>query len=339
MRSCVLEWGHVPILGFSDPGNDMPFMPKVLQAHATLQHFMQSAAFEVNAHGRIGDHNTEGFYNTMNKLEQQFALIQARAEFHSEWITRLRVQAMKLYLRLFYFLDDGTDQRKDAAMVATFDTALSLVSDIVVADESTYDLLPYAPLAPARWIFNAALVLLRISFSSLAPSIDSRSAKVSYHAAAFAIRKLAVIDPQGQDLLRLPTRLSGVLSALWKRAEQDSALRQSRPRLQVKSRLGNNLQADCLILLRDYRLAELNGLPTGSREAHSRYDEAAKTATSLPFLRQEGEAENLLTTSPPVFGNQWMHDTSFVGLQGSDLDILEFLDPFAEAEDVQVYSH
>lgn len=226
-----------------------------------LSNFMQYAMKDIDEVGLVHQGNGEEFYKSMMKLERQMAAIEIGIVDPS-WMIALRLQSSKLYLRTMYFLDDEPSERRNQALLTLYETASELISEYILGHDAAYDQLPTSPLSTVRWIFCAALVLLRVSCSSLGARVDTKAAKLAYNAAAFAIRKLAVTDKSGNDLLRIPTRLAGILRALWRRAERDPHLCSRPPRLRVKTRLGNNLQADCLMLLRDYRMAELSGRPT-----------------------------------------------------------------------------
>lgn len=246
---------------------------------------MRHAMNDIEEIGPIHQGNAEEFYMAMTKLEHQMVAIEIGIVSPS-WMMALRLQSSKLYLRMMYFLDDGPSERHTQAMLALNETASELISEYILGHDTAYDQLPLSPLPTVRWIFCAALVLLRVSCSSLGARVDAKAAKLAYNAAAFAIRKLAVIDKSGNDILRIPSRLAEILRALWRRAERDPHLCSRPPRLRVKTRLGNNLQADCLMLLRDYRMAELSSRRTPSEQGTEVTPSSGNSSMAAPTANE-----------------------------------------------------
>lgn len=284
-----------------------------------LSNFMQHAMKDIDELGQVHQGNVEEFYTIMKRLEHQLVTIKTNI-IDPSWMIALRLQSSKLYLEMMYFLDDGPSERQTQAMLALYETASELISECILGHDAAYDQLPFAPLSTVRWIFCAALVLLRVSCSNLGARVDTKAAKLAYNAAAFAIRKLAVTDKGGNDLLRIPTRLAGILRALWRRVERDANLCSRPPRLRVKTRLGNNLQADCLMLLRDYRMAELSGRPT-------------------PFEQGNGgtsSSRNCSLDAPAANEVSWHGDVALpfdmtqYGPEALDLDLEDFLSSLGE---------
>lgn len=275
---------------------------------------MQLAMKDIDELGPVHQGNVEEFYMLMTRLEHRLVAIQTGIVDPS-WMTALRLQSSKLYLEMMYFLDDGLGERHAQAMLTLYETASELISEYILGHDVAYDHLPFSPLSTVRWIFCAALVLLRISCSSLGARVDTKAAKLAYNAAALAIRRLAVTDKDGNDILRIPTRLAGILRALWRRAERDTHLCSRPPRLRVKTRLGNNLQADCLMLLRDYRMAELSGRPTPFEQGAGGTPSSANPSLDAPA------ANDVLwhgDMAPPF-------DMAQYGPETLDLDLEDFL--------------
>lgn len=279
-----------------------------------LSNFMQCAMSDIDELGPVHQGNVEEFYMTMTKLEHHLAAIEIDIVDPS-WMIALRLQTSKLYLRLMYFLDDGPSERHTQSMLTLYETASELISEYILGHDAAYDKLPFSHLSTVRWIFCAALVLLRVSCSSLGARVDTKAAKLAYNAAAFAIRKLAVTDKSGNDLLRIPTRLAGILRALWRRAERDPRLCSRPPRLRVKTRLGNNLQADCLMLLRDYRMAELSARPTPFEQGIEGTPSSGNHSMEAPTLNEVSWHDDM----PLSF------DMTQYGFETMDLDLEDFL--------------
>lgn len=275
---------------------------------------MQYAMKDIDELGPVHQGNAEEFYNNMMKLERQMAAIEIGIG-NPSWMIALRLQTSKLYLRMMYFLDDESSERRNQALLTLYETASELVSEHILGHDAAYDQLPYSPLSTVRWIFCAALVLLRVSCSILGARVDTKAAKLAYNAAAFAIRKLAVTDKSGNDLLRIPTRLAGILRALWRRAERDTHICSRPPRLRVKTRLGNNLQADCLMLLRDYRMAELSGRPTPLEQGTEGAPSSGNTSVANPTANEVLWHDDM----PLPF------DMTQYGSETLDLDLEDFL--------------
>lgn len=275
---------------------------------------MQHAMKEIDELGPVHPGNVEEFYMIMTRLEHQLVAIQTSIVDPS-WMIALRLQSSKLYLGMMYFLDDGPSERHAQAILTLYETASELISEYILGHDAAYDQLPFAPLSTVRWIFCAALVLLRVSCSSLDARVDTKAAKLAYNAAAFAIRKLAVTDKEGNDLLRIPTRLAGILRALWRRVERDSFLCSRPPRLRVKTRLGNNLQADCLMLLRDYRMAELSGRPTPSEQGTGGTQSSCISSLDAPAANEPLRHDDMALP----------FDMSQYGPEDLDLDLEDFL--------------
>lgn len=291
-----------------------PGIPPELMYYLKLSNFMQNAMNDIDELGPVHQGNVEEFYMTMTKLEHQIAAIEVSI-VNPSWMIALRLQSSKLYLRMMYFLDDGPSERQTQAMLTLHETASELISEHILGHDAAYDQLPFSPLSTVRWIFCAALVLLRISCSSIGARVDTKAAKLACNAAAFAIRKLAVTDKSGNDLLRVPTRLAGILRALWRRAERDPHLCSCPPRLRVKTRLGNNLQADCLMLLRDYRMAELSGRPTPLEQGTEGTPSSGDQSTAAPNSNEVSWHDYV---SLPF-------DTTQYGSETLDLDLEDFL--------------
>lgn len=262
-----------------------PDIAPELKYYLKLSDFMQHAMNDIDELGAVHQGNVEDFYTVMMRLEHQLVAIQTGIVDPS-WMIALRLQSSKLYLRMMYFLDDGPSERQTQAILTLYETASELISEYVLGHDAAYDQLQFSPLSTVRWIFCAALVLLRVSCSNLGARVDTKAAKLAYNAAVFAIRRLAVMDKSGNDLLRIPTRLAGILRALWRRAERDTHLCSRPPRLRVKTRLGNNLQADCLMLLRDYRMAELSGRPTPFEHGTGRTPSSGNSSLDSPAANE-----------------------------------------------------
>ena len=233
-------------------------VPEELQHQLTLHRFQQSALQAVNEFGPLDSANQARFYETMARLETTCQSLMTSLTAEATWFVRLRATSLHLYLQLIYFLDDKPSPERQAGILRAYETASSLITDLIVGEEASYDLLPCSPLFPSRWIFSAALLLFRVVFSSYGAQLNRSAVKATYNAAAFAIRRLSVRDGDDVDLLRLPTRISEILRAVWRRGELDESLCQQEPTLRVKSRFGNNLIADCMRMLRDYRMSELD---------------------------------------------------------------------------------
>ncbi|KAI9690446.1 MAG: hypothetical protein M1822_009409 [Bathelium mastoideum] len=334
------EWGHLPLISLEDlsikTALHLPDLPAELRDYASIQRFSQSVTRQINDLGSIGFLQSEGFYSLMDRLEQNFEAIRTMLARGLSWMTRLRVQAAHLYLRVLYFLDDGSSEKRTAGILGAYSVAFALISDLIIGDESSYDLLPYAPLSAARWIFCAALVLFRVCCSSLGSRVDKAAAKVAYNAAAFAIRKLSVLENNAEDLIRIPTRLADILRALWRRGEEDDRLCSEEPRLKVLSRLGNNMQADCMRLLYNYRMGELG------RAKQAGQSRPSATATSAPITYLQSQAQHMDlplwerpshlspngdTLSPPLSAAS---DVLLHAGDGPILDFFNVFDPFGD---------
>ncbi|KAK7699681.1 Regulatory protein leu3 [Diaporthe eres] len=185
-----------------------------------LSNLMQYAKKNIDELGLVHQGKAEEFHMSRMKLERQLAAIEIGIVNPSRMIA-LQLQSSELYLRMMYFLDDDPSERRNQALLTLYETASELIFEYILGHDAAYDQLPSSPLSTARWIFCAAWVLLRVSCSSLGARVDTKVAKLAYNAAAFAIRKLAVSDKSGNDLLRIPTRLAGILRALWRKAERD----------------------------------------------------------------------------------------------------------------------
>ncbi|KAL9090916.1 MAG: hypothetical protein Q9165_005124 [Trypethelium subeluteriae] len=332
------EFGHIPITSLEDWSIKLacdplltPALPTELRSHLIIQRFMQSATNEINSFGPISTRNLEKFYTMMARLEHSFNFVRSSLPSRLSWITGLRLQAASLYLSLTYFLDDTSGERRTAGILGAYNIAAALISDLILGDDLSYDLLPHAPLSVARWIFCAALVLFRVVCSSMSLRVDGAAAKVAYNAAAFAIRKLSICGKRGSHLLRIPTRLSDILRALWRRGEKDTALCSQEPRLRVKTRLGNNLQADCMMLLHYYRMAEIGG-----NAPHVQVQSAKSTVGAQSS--QQGEdcpPSSATSTSPlyepfPTMSTDITVDMSLPRLNGDNLEFVALLDPFSD---------
>ena len=270
----MTEVGHSPMTLMNDwsirracDPNTSTEIPNELRTHLIVQRFMQTATLRINDAASIDGLYYHQVHQTVDMLEAEFNSINLSPGATKSWMTRLRIQASRMYLQNMHFLDDTPSDERRAAIMRLYRTAMTLITDLIVGDESSHELLQYAPLSVVRWIFGAALVLFRVTFSTYGTDVDPIAAKVSFKAAAFAIRHMAVRNSEGIDLLRIPTRLADILSALWRRGEQDTTLQSQKPTMRVKSRLGNNLQADCMTLLRDYILKELGHLESEVRNA------------------------------------------------------------------------
>lgn len=331
MNSFITETGHIPTVSFSDwsirracDPNQSPELPDELRASLLIQQFMHFALQEINAFGPITAPDNAQFYTTLAVLEEKFSILETSLCTKTSWHTRLRLQSARLYLQLSYFLDDGSSAEHAAAILRTYDTAFTLISELIVGEEESYDLLPYAPMSTARWIYCAALVIFRVTFSSYSTNLDRTAAKVTYNAAAFSMRQLSVRDSRGADLLHIPMRVAEILRALWRRGEQDSLLRSLEPRLEIKTRLGNNIIADSMRLLRGYRIKELSVHPEDPRPDSQ--------PNPLAATGPQAESGNPLS-SGGVDNQQTRTDAGLASMPEAmfnEADFAGLLDPFSE---------
>ncbi|KAF3389107.1 Regulatory protein LEU3 [Penicillium rolfsii] len=200
------------------------------------------------------------FYEKVQRIEENFRLLDWRLNKELSYLNSLRLMGAMLHYQCLYFLQEGTqyEEQKKSGILRAYKTASSIISRTIDHD-SAYDKLIYAPVGILRIIYTAALVIFRVLHSTYtlpdaihaAPpqQLDSNAGKILYHSACFILQSCSV-HHNDQDF---PTRMTGMLEALWRFGETDVELRNREPTSRIKSRMGASIVFDCLRIWREYK--------------------------------------------------------------------------------------
>jgi hypothetical protein len=237
------------------------------------------------------------------------------------YLNTIRLLHAKLYFQCVHFLYDNMSPERMTGVLSAFSTASALLT-ILVSHQDSQTVLPYAPRRTSTLIFMTAMVVFRVLNSSYAKlaSINREASHILYSAAALSSRQMAVQYKEKDSAIRC----SELITDLWKFAENDLELRESPPKMLVKSRLGNSITFDCLILLRRYRVRQnpelqLRGeLQTGENSERRHLDGHT--------IQENGHWANLGTTNqvPPgdVSNSIWGGSSNAMGIEpNQDWDI------------------
>jgi hypothetical protein len=200
------------------------------------------------------------FYEKMRRIEESFQAIDWRLNKELSYLNSLRLLGAMLHYQCLYFLQEGRqrEEQRKTGILRAYKTASSIISK-TIGQGSAYDELIYAPVGILRIICTAALVIFRVQHSTYTftdvihstthQQLDSNTGQILYRSACFIIRSCSV-HHDDQDF---PTRMTGMLEALWRYGETDVELRNREPTSRVKSRMGASIVFDCLRIWREYK--------------------------------------------------------------------------------------
>ncbi len=189
-------------------------------------------------------------------------------------INRLELQNARLHVQCLYLLYDTQSDAQLTGILRAYSTASDIIT-MIISDESSHDVLPYAPLRTSRMIFMAAVLILRILHSNLAAGLDYNNGRLLVNAAAFSLRQFSVVQ-KDKDL---PVRASEMLRAFWRAAERSPNMSRQGLTLRVKSRMGASLIYDCLLRFRNNytHISDETGAVHGQNMSPSRSEIASSS--------------------------------------------------------------
>jgi hypothetical protein len=275
-----MMFGHMPLVHMNDctihnvcQNGSMMNLPSELIANLKIQRCCNSGLQTLtsnydNPFGLPGQDDTPLVVSGINhKLNGLHTSLKSEISY----INALRLDFSKLFFQCTSFLyDDMTTQRMTSILDA-FSTASSLLTKLVSHPDS-HKVLKYAPARTCDLIMMASMVVFRVLHSSYATLalLDFSAGHVLYSAAAILVRQASVQYKEND----MAVRISEMMTKLWHWAEDDTELRESPPKLLVKSRIGSSILYDCLIIFRRYQVRrnpELGELQTGENVEASQY--------------------------------------------------------------------
>ncbi|GAM86936.1 hypothetical protein ANO11243_049570 [Dothideomycetidae sp. 11243] len=165
-----------------------------------------------------------------------------------EGMTAVYIEVTLLFARLqlhcYHFFEPPTSALRKVGLVKAYATALALVKAVNgVGSLGTF--VQHAPIALARMLTLAALVLMKIVYSSYAKFVDVEQGRSAFD---------SVMDMMGQISLQsndIQDRGRKILSELWIAHQSLADRRQREPTVSLQSRLGGSILHDSLWMWRE----------------------------------------------------------------------------------------
>lgn len=196
----------------------------------------------------------------------------------------------------FYFFDPSPSQNMEG-LVRLWSVALSLVNGIIELDRQT-NVVSYWPAFVERTITLAAIVILRLSRSNIAPHLDLEAGEQAYFN-VIKCMKIASLQPGD-----LRTRAAGILSKLWANQDifkyPDGHVDSLRTR--IRSRLSMSIVFDCFLWYKDTALDRLSPFQHEKYQDNSE-PESVVPQTSVLASSQPAASQPPADTNPSTSGD------------------------------------
>jgi len=195
----------------------------------------------------------------------------------------------------FYFFDP-TPSLNMEGLVRLWGVALQLV-DIVMELDQNMSLISYWPSLVERTTTLAAIIILRLSRSNMAPHLDVEAGEKAYFSVVKAIEK-ASLQP---DDLR--SRAVKILSRLWTNQDvfkyPDGHVDSLRTR--IRSRLSMSIVFDCFLWYKDTALDRFNPFQhENDIEGNSSDEESDSPETAVPQQQQQQQQQTTAMAGPSL---------------------------------------
>ncbi|KAI2694764.1 hypothetical protein CBS147372_9603 [Penicillium roqueforti] len=272
---------------------------------------------EEAAEGPYGIPDEAAGWDLIRRGEQSFLYITQQVWSHLSLANRLQLQASQLRLQCLFMLYNTSSEIRSSGILRAYETATDLINT-VLSEVDACQHLSYAPSLFARYIFSAALVILRVLHSTFRIGLDYDRGQLLFNAAAFALSQLSIHQKQRDQA----ARTSDMLRRCWSAAERSSKMRQRDLRLRVKSRMGASLVYDCLMNFRNGNRPDVAG--SAAVESNLASVDALEAAPGAA-LNGDGEFSNarvLSPTSDPT-GYDFDHFQFTAGVDLSDMFLFE----------------
>ena len=232
-------------------------------------------------------------------------------------INKFRALTLQMRIRLMHFVAPSLSGLSKDGVLQAYQSATSLVLHFI-SDDSAYNVLPHVPVATARTILGAVMLMWRVLNSSFCDAVDRNHGKILFHSAAFALRSLAYHDND------VAARGARAMNKIWKMGEDQPELRQVPPFLRLNSRKSASLLWDAFSRIPEYKewqekLAHGDksklSLSTGAFPPTSTATAAGTAENFIPrslgALPLTSDDPNLWMSVPDL---DWLWETNLTGL-------------------------